>query len=162
MPISRSARQGRKNATNIAKTYPINSNAVMYMNGPVSVPGSSPTYKAMAAQLTGDTGAKQVTINSIMKNNNGTFSLDTDSMHGQTATYATDGSTGRTTLSGKTGDYLYLYDTNSAVVLFADTGSGGGTQNLNWLAGAADDLRIVGCQRPRNQCRDVQPARRKL
>jgi len=123
-----------QSSTNIAASNPINGNAVMYLTGAVSKSGSSPTYKAMAAQVTGSTGAKQITVNSIMQNRAGTFSLDTDSMHGQTATYATDASTGRTTLSGTTGDYLYLYDTNSAVVMFGDTGGGGETNNLiGWL-----------------------------
>jgi hypothetical protein len=123
-----------QNSINIAKTYPITGNAVMYLNGPVSISGSSPIYKAIAGQLTGGTSAKQVKINSIVMNNAGTFSLDTDSIYGQTVAYTTDTSTGRTILTGTTGIYFYLYDTNSAVVLFADTGSGGGTHNLiGWL-----------------------------
>jgi len=123
-----------QSSTNIAASYPISGNAVMYLSGAVSTSGSSPTYKAMAMQLSGGTSAKQITVNSIAKNNAGTFSLDTDSVYGQTMNYTTDGSTGRTTMSGATGDYLYLYDTNAAVVLFADTGSGGGRQNLiGWL-----------------------------
>jgi hypothetical protein len=123
-----------QNSINIAKTYPITGNAVMYLNGPVSISGSSPIYKAIAGQLTGGTSAKQVTVNSILTNNAGTFSLDTDSIYGQTVAYTTDTSTGRTILTGTTGIYFYLYDTNSAVVLFADTGSGGGTHNLiGWL-----------------------------
>jgi hypothetical protein len=106
----------------------------MYLNGPVIASGSSTTYKAMAAQVTGSTTAKKITINSIVQNNAGTFSLDTDSMYGQSTTYTTDTGTGRTLLSAGTGDYLYLYDTNSAVVLFGDTGNGGGTNNLiGWL-----------------------------
>jgi hypothetical protein len=124
-----------QSSTNIAASHPISGNAVMYLSGPVYISGSSPTYKAMALQLTGSTSAKQVTVNSIMKNSAGTFSLDTDSIYGQTVPYTSDNSTGRTILSGTTGDYLYLYDTNAAVVLFADTGgSGGGTHNLiGWL-----------------------------
>jgi hypothetical protein len=123
-----------QSATNIAAGYPINGNAVLYASGSVSASGSSPTYKAMALQLAGSTSAKQFTVNSIMNNNSGTFSLDTDSIHGQAVTYATDGSTGRTTLSGSTGDYFYLYDTNAAIVLFADTSGGGGRQNLiGWM-----------------------------
>ena len=123
-----------QSSTHIAASYPINGNAVMYVTGAVNVSGSSPTYKSMAMQLTGGASAKQVTVNSIAKNSAGTFSLDTDSVYGKTVAYTTDASTGRTILSGTTGDYLYLYDTNAAVVLFADTGSGGGTQNLiGWL-----------------------------
>jgi hypothetical protein len=123
-----------QSSTNIAASYPINGNAVMYLSGSVNVSGSSPTYKAMAAQLAGSTSAKQITVNSIAKNSAGTFSLDTDNSYGKTVSYTTDSSTGRTTLSGITGQYFYLYDTNAAVVLFADTGSGGGTQNLiGWL-----------------------------
>jgi hypothetical protein len=123
-----------QSSTHIAASYPLNSTAVMYMNGSVNVSGSTPNYKATAMQLTGNSSAKKVTVNSIMKNNAGTFSLDTDSVYGQTVNYTTDTSTGRTILSGTTGDYLYLYDTNAAVVLFADTGSGGGTHNLlGWL-----------------------------
>jgi hypothetical protein len=122
-----------QSSTNIAATYPITGPAVMYLNGAVNVSGSSPTYKAMAMQLTGGTSAKQVTINSIVQNRAGTFSLDTE-MYGQTMTYTTDTSTGRIIWSGTTGDYLYLYDTNAAVVLLADTGNGGGTNNLiGWL-----------------------------
>jgi hypothetical protein len=123
-----------QSSTNIAASYPISGPAVMYMNGSVNVSGSSTIYKAMAMQLTGSTNSKKVTVNSIMKNSAGTFSLDTDSVYGQTVNYTTDTSTGRTMLSGTTGDYLYLYDNNAAVVLFADTGSGGGTHNLiGWL-----------------------------
>jgi len=123
-----------QSATNIAASYPILSNAVMYMNGAVNISGSSPTYKSMAVQLSGSSTAKKITVNSIMKNSAGTFALDTDSMYGQSVSYVTDTSTGRTTLTGVTGDYLYLYDTNSAVVLFADTGTGGGTHNLiGWM-----------------------------
>jgi len=123
-----------QSSTNIAASYPISGPAVMYMNGSVNVSGSSTVYKAMAMQLTGSTNSKKVTVNSIMKNSAGTFSLDTDSVYGQSVNYTTDTSTGRTILSGTTGDYLYLYDTNAAIVLFADTGSGGGTHNLiGWL-----------------------------
>ncbi len=123
-----------QSSANIAASYPINGNAVMYLSGPVSTSGASPTYKSMAMQLTGGSSAKQITVNSIAKNSNGTFSLDTDNSYGKTVSYSTDPSTGRTTLSGITGDYFYLYDTNAAVVLFADTGSDGGTQNLvGWL-----------------------------
>jgi hypothetical protein len=123
-----------QSATNIAASYPISGPAVMYMNGSVNVSGSSTIYKAMAMQLTGSNSSKKVTVNSIMKNSAGTFSLDTDSVYGQTVGYTNDTSTGRTILSGTTGDYLYLYDNNAAVVLFADTGSGGGTHNLiGWL-----------------------------
>lgn len=121
-----------QSSTNIAASSPINSNAVMYMIGAGNVSGSSLTYKAIATQLTGSNSAKKVTINSIMKNSAGTFSLDTDSIYGQTVTYATDASTGRTILSGPAGHYLYLYDTNAAVVLFAETG--GGEQNMiGWM-----------------------------
>jgi hypothetical protein len=123
-----------QSSSSIEAGYPISGNAVMYLSGAVSTSGSSPTYKAMAMQLSGGTSAKQITVNSIAKNNAGTFSLDTDDMYGQTVSYTTDTSTGRTTLSGATGDYLYLYDTNAAVVLFADTGNSGGRQNLiGWL-----------------------------
>ncbi len=123
-----------QSSTSIAASHPISGNAVMYMSGSVTVSGSSPTYRAMALQLAGSTSAKQVTVNSIMANKAGTFSLDTEDVYGKTVSYTTDTSTGKTILSGTTGDYLYLYDTNAAVVLFADTGSGGGRQNLiGWL-----------------------------
>jgi hypothetical protein len=123
-----------QSSTSIAANYPINGKAVMYMSGPENVSGSSPTYRAMALQLAGSTSAKQVTVNSIMTNKAGTFSLDTEDVHGQTVSYTTNTSTGRTILSGTTEDYLYLYDTNAAAVLFADGGNGGGRQNLiGWL-----------------------------
>jgi large repetitive protein len=123
-----------QSSTNIAASHPINNNAVMYLNGPVNVSGASPSYKAMAMQLTGSSSNQKVTVNSIMKNNAGTFSLDADSVYGNSISYTTNTSTGRTILSGTTGDFIYLYDTNAAVVLFADTGSGGGTHNLlGWM-----------------------------
>ncbi len=121
--------------TNIAASSPINGPTVMYLSGSVNVSGSSPTYKSMAAQVTGSSSAKQATINSIINNNAGAFSLDKDNTYGQTVSYTTDASTGRTILSGSTGDYIYLYDTNAAVVLLGDKGNGGGgTLNLiGWM-----------------------------
>lgn len=123
-----------QSATNIAATHPLNGKAILYVSGPVSVSGSTPSYKTFAAQVTGSTSNNKITINSIVKNNAGTYSIDTDNMYGQSVSYTTDASTGRTTLTGATGDYLYLYDTNSAVVLFSDTGTGGGTNaQIGWL-----------------------------
>jgi len=51
-------------------------------------------------------------------------------------TYTTNSSTGRTTLTGQSGVVFYVYDTNSAVVLFGDTGNGGSTtteDRLGWI-----------------------------
>lgn len=123
-----------QSSTNIAASHPMNGNAILYASGSALVSGSSPTYKAMAAQITGSSTASKITVNSIAKDNAGTFSLNTDSMYGQTVNYTTDTTTGRMTLTGDTGTYFYLYDTNAAVVLFADTGSGGGTNSqIGWV-----------------------------
>ena len=123
-----------QSSSSISATHPISGNAVLYVSGSVNNSGSSPAYKSMAAQISGSTTASKITVNSIAKNNAGAFTLDTDNMYGQSVPYVVDTSTGRTTLTGATGTYFYLYDTNSAVVLFSDTGNGGGTNNqIGWL-----------------------------
>ena len=49
-------------------------------------------------------------------------------------TYTVNSTTGRTTINGATGIVFYLYDTNSGVLLEADTGSGGNAKNrLGWI-----------------------------
>jgi hypothetical protein len=127
-------------ATNIAASYPFAGSGIVYAEGTKDVSGSTPAYKAMMDQFTGSSsGATTITINSGITNNAGTFSLDANSasggITGVTMTYTANASTGRVTITGQTGIYFYLYDTNSAAVLFADSGkSGTGVNNLTgWI-----------------------------
>jgi hypothetical protein len=68
-------------------------------------------------QFTGSS-AKTITLNSMIENDNGKFKKDSSDSTGQSMTYAVDTTTGRVTLTGQTGIYFYLYDTNSAAVIF--------------------------------------------
>jgi hypothetical protein len=108
-------------AANIAASHPFSGAGILYTEGTNNNSGSTP-YKSMVIQFTGSSSAKTITINSSIKNNGGTFTQD-DSGDLGTSTYTVDTTTGRATMtspSGKGGAYFYLYDTNSAAVLFDD------------------------------------------
>jgi hypothetical protein len=95
---------------------------------------SSLIYKAQAYQFTGSSSANTLTINSGIKNTAGTFKQDKEDVIGQALTYVVDTTTGRVTITGDSGIHFYLYDTNSAAVLFADGTSGTSVENLvGWI-----------------------------
>jgi hypothetical protein len=126
-------------SADIAANYPLSGTGILYAEGTKDVSGSTPGYKAMAFQFTGSSSADTLTVNSSLINDAGTFKLDANSasggVNGVTMTYTADTTTGRTTITGQTGIYFYLYDTNSAAILFTDTTkSGGGLNNLTgWI-----------------------------
>jgi hypothetical protein len=108
-------------AANIAASYPFTGAGMLYAEGTNNNSGS-PAYKAMVFQITGDSSAQTITINSSIKSNGGTFTQD-DPGDLSTIAYTTDPTTGRVALikSGKGGGvYFYLYDTNSAAALMGD------------------------------------------
>jgi hypothetical protein len=113
--------EGRKQvATVLTASYPFTGAGVLYSEGTntENASGSTPTYEAQAVQFTGSSSAKTITLNSMIENSNGKFKKDSSDSTGQTMTYAVDKNTGRVTLTGQTGMYFYLYDTNSAAVIF--------------------------------------------
>lgn len=126
---------GEARKSNISTSYPLNGNAVLYTSGPDS---SLTTYKAQVSQATatGSSSSTTFVINANISNDGGTLNT-TDKMAGKTLTYTTNSTTGRTTIaqSGTTiaGDVFYVYDTNSAVVLFADGSSSTVQNQLGWL-----------------------------
>jgi hypothetical protein len=135
--------EGRKQvATVLTASYPFTGAGVLYSEGTntENASGSTPTYEAQAVQFTGSSSAKTITLNSMIENSNGTFKKDSSDSTGQTMTYAVDKNTGRVTLTGQTGMYFYLYDTNSAAVIFDqvtnnnDGTSGTAVQNMTgWI-----------------------------
>ena len=124
--------EGRKQvATVLTASYPLKGSGILYIEGTEDNSSSGLTYKALAYQFTGGSSAKTITLNSGIKNSSGTFSQDTEDVIGQTLTYTVDTTTGRVSITGDAGIHFYLYDTNSAAVLFADTSnSGASVENL--------------------------------
>jgi hypothetical protein len=113
--------EGRKQvAANIAASYPFTGSGVLYSEGTntENASGSTPTYEAQAVRFTASSSAKTITLNSSIEIDNGKFKKDSNNSTGQSMTYAVDTTTGRVTITGQTGIYFYLYDTNSAAVIF--------------------------------------------
>jgi hypothetical protein len=121
----------QQNATNIAKPYPLTGKFVMYASGlDTHTPANS---KSLIIHGSGSSGAATITIDADATNDAGTLKLNNNL--GSSSYTVTSTTTGRLTL-GKTGDVMYLYNTNEAVVLLADTGNGAGSpaQNMvGWL-----------------------------
>lgn len=119
-----------QNAAHLAAN-PFNGPFVMYQSG---LDTSLTNYQSMLGQ--GTATATTITLNASIKNDSGTIKPESPF----TFTYTTDPTTGRTTLSTSSGnavgDVFYVYDTNSAVVFSADTGSGGGTIAQNMIGWA--------------------------
>jgi hypothetical protein len=123
-----------QNAAHVAAAHPFSGPFVLYMAG---LDSDQSTYNAEVVQGTGSSTATSIAINTDISNNGGT--IDSRCPGGgacpATMTYTTDPSTGRTTLGGQSGIAFYVYDTNSAVLLFGD--AGGGSSNpenrLGWL-----------------------------
>jgi hypothetical protein len=122
-------------SADIAASYPLAGSGMLYAEGSNSASG----YKATMDQFTGSSSSAKITFNSSIINSAGTLKLDATTANGgvtgSTLTYTVDTTTGRTTMTGASGVYVYLYDTNSAVVLFADlNNSGTGVNNMvGWI-----------------------------
>jgi hypothetical protein len=106
-------------ATVLTASNPFTGSGVLYSEGTntENASGSTPTYEAQMTQFTGSS-AKTITLNSMIENSNGKFKKDSSDSTGQSMTYVVDTTTGRVTINGQTGIYFYLYDTNSAAVIF--------------------------------------------
>jgi hypothetical protein len=112
--------EGRKQvATVLTASNPFTGSGVLYSEGTntENASGSTPTYEAQASRFTAGSSAKTITLNSSIEIDNGKFKKDSNDAIGQAMTYAVDTTTGRVTI-GQTGIYFYLYDTNSAAVIF--------------------------------------------
>jgi predicted RNA methylase len=123
-----------QNATHVAASYPFNGPFVLYTSG---LGSDLATFGAEAVQGTGSSSATSLTIHADIQNNGGTIKSTCPSGGAcpATLTYTTNSSTGRTTITGQSGVIFYVYDTNSAVVLFGDTGNSGTTaqDRLGWV-----------------------------
>ncbi len=118
-----------QNAAHVAASYPLSGPTVMYTSG---LDSSLTEYKAQAGQFTGSSSATTITGNTFLENQSGTFKTESIG----SISYTTNPTTGRTTMTGQTGDVFYVYDTGSAVVLFGDVGNGGGSttqDQLGWI-----------------------------
>ncbi|MGA3127860.1 MAG: hypothetical protein ABSD13_14205 [Candidatus Korobacteraceae bacterium] len=114
----------QQNATNIAAAHPITGKFVMYASGlDSSTPANS---KSSLLHGSGSSSAATFSIDASAENDYGTLTLNTDT--GTVPYTVTSTTTGRLTF-GKTGDVMYLYNTNEAVALFAD----GGQNLVGWL-----------------------------
>jgi hypothetical protein len=127
-------------AANVKASYPLSGNGILYVQGTKYPSGSTPVYKAQVAQFTGSSSADSITINSTIQNNDGTFAQDATTANGgitgaSMAYVVGDTTTGRTTITGQSGISFYLYNTDSAAVLFADTGKSGSIPNnlTGWI-----------------------------
>ncbi len=123
-----------QNAAHVAAAHPYNGPFVLYMSG---LDSDMSNYDAEVVQGTGSSTTTSVNINADISNSGGTIK-DTCPSGGacpSTLTYTTDSSTGRTTIGGQSGIVFYVYDTNSAVLLFGDTGgSASNAENrLGWM-----------------------------
>jgi hypothetical protein len=120
-----------QNAAHVAASYPLSGPMVMYMSG---LDTSLTDYKAQEVQLTGSTTSASFTAGGpILEDQGGTFK--TESISGSIS-LSTNSTTGRTTMTGQTGDVFYVYDTGSALVLFGDVGNGGGStaqDQFGWI-----------------------------
>ncbi|MGO8757517.1 MAG: beta strand repeat-containing protein [Terracidiphilus sp.] len=122
-----------QNAAHVAASYPINGPFVLYMSG---LDSDLSSYNAEVVQGTGSSSAASFTLHADISNNGGTIKSTCPSGGAcpSSLTYTANSSTGRTTLTGQSGIVFYVYDTNSAVALFGDTGGGSNTQNLlGWM-----------------------------
>jgi hypothetical protein len=118
-----------QNAAHVAASYPLSGPMVMYTSG---LDSSLTEYKAQAGQFTGSSSATTITGNTFLENQSGTFKTESIG----SISYTTNPTTGRTTMTGQTGDVFYIYDTNSAAVLLGDVGNGGGSttqDQLGWI-----------------------------
>jgi hypothetical protein len=119
----------------LTASYPFSGAGMLYAEGSNNASG----YKATVDQFTGSSTAAKIAVNSSIINSAGTFKLDATTANGgvtgSTLPYKVDTATGRTTLTGASGVYFYLYNTNSAAVLFADLNkSGTGRNNMvGWI-----------------------------
>jgi len=122
-----------QSATAIAASYPLTGPFVMYTSGLDNETGS--TTKSMIDHGTGSSSAKTITIDGSAQNDGGTLTLNGTDVLNKPMAYTVDTTTGRVTF-GQSGDVMYLYGTNEAVVMLADTGSGGASSYQNivgWL-----------------------------
>jgi hypothetical protein len=107
-----------QNASDIGATAPISGNTVLYMTGTDSA--GSGNYKTFMMQGVGSGSSPAITItpNASILNDAGTLTYN---LSGQAMNYTLDPSTGRATpAAGMNGDVMYLWDTDSAIALFAD------------------------------------------
>jgi hypothetical protein len=123
-----------QNAVHVAVAHPYGGPFVLYMSGEDD---DLSTYDAEVLQGTASFTATSVTLKADIANKGGT--ITTTCPNGSACplslTYTTDSTTGRTTINGPTGIVFYVYDTNSAVVLFGDTGGGDShaENRLGWM-----------------------------
>ncbi len=118
-----------QNAAHVAAAHPFNGPSVLYESG---LDSDLTTYDSFVGQISGSSSATSVTVNAVVENNGGTVKTQSPGTMG----YATSTPSGRTTLTGQSGIAFYIYDTNSAAVLFSDPGKGAGstTENqIGWL-----------------------------
>jgi hypothetical protein len=107
-----------QNASDIGATTPISGNTVLYMTGTDSA--GSGNYKTFMMQGVGSGSSPSITVtpNASILNDAGTLTYN---LSGQAMNYTLDPSTGRATpAAGMNGDVMYLWDTDSAIALFAD------------------------------------------
>jgi hypothetical protein len=120
-------------AAHVSAAYPLNGPVAIYVTG---MAGDLTGYHAMVMQAVGSTTSTSITANTGIENYEGRIEFDAS----ESMTYTTDPNTGRTTMSKggspETGTVFYIYDTNSAVILFADEDGGSGkTMNeIGWAA----------------------------
>ncbi len=123
-----------QNAAHIGVAHPYNGPLVLYMSGADS---DQSDYDAEVLQGTASSTATSFTLNADISDNGGTIktTCPSESACPMVLTYTTDPGTGRTTLAGATGIVFYAYDTNSAVLLFGDTGGGNSNaeNRLGWM-----------------------------
>ncbi len=118
-----------QNAAHVAAAYPFNGPAVFYTSG---LDSDVATYNAQLAQLTGSSSATSINVHQVIENNSGTLKTPSPG----TLSYTTSTPSGRTTLTGQSGIIFYIYDTNSAVALFAEPGGGSVTtteSQIGWV-----------------------------
>jgi hypothetical protein len=122
-------------STVLTASNPLAGAGMLYAEGSNSASG----YKTILGQFTGSSSAASITFYTSITNNAGKFKLDATSANGgvtgSTLPYSVDTVTGRTTLTGASGVYVYIYNTNSAAILFTDTNtSGTGVNNMaGWI-----------------------------
>ena len=118
-----------QNAAHVAATYPFSGPSVIYESGLL---GDLTSYDTFVGQVAGSPSAKSININQIIDNKGGTIKVQSHgAMH-----YTTSTPSGRTTLTELSGAIFYVYDTNSAAVLFAIADNGPATTTdtqIGWL-----------------------------
>jgi hypothetical protein len=118
-----------QNAAHVAAAYPFNGPSVLYESG---LNGDLTSYDTFVGQISGSSSTTSVNVNKIIENSGGTTQAQS---HG-TMHYTTSTPSGRTTLTELSGAIFYVYDTNSAAVLFADSNNGQTTKTqtqIGWL-----------------------------